>query len=196
MIDAELKNILNDLLNSFVKLLNVSLLTDEVYTQLQIGYDKGLYEAEQQFDLNFLRNEDRLQTLQKYVFDNIKGMNGDIADKLRQVVSRGVINLDPISVIQEEVKKVMDVGIDRARMIARTEMVRAQNMGHIDAARQTGLKLVKRWDAHLDARTSPVCRALDGKTVGMDEKFIYQGQEFDAPPAHPNCRSTLIFIQK
>ena len=29
----------------------------------------------------------------------------------------------------------------------------------------------------------------------LDEKFKYQGKEFDAPPAHPNCRSTLRFIQ-
>jgi SPP1 gp7 family putative phage head morphogenesis protein len=90
----------------------------------------------------------------------------------------------------------MEMTVDRARMIARTEMNRAANMGHIDGARESGLNLKKRWDAHLDNRTSPVCRALDGKTVGIDEKFVHNGEEFDAPPAHPNCRSTLIFIQE
>ena len=196
MIDSELKNILKDLVNKFIKVLNVGLLTDEVFVEIKRGYDKGLLDAEKQFNINFVRNEQRLQTLQKYVFDNIKDMNEDIAGKLRQVISRGIINLDDSKKIANDVQKVMDTSIERARMIARTEMVRAQNMGHIDAARQTGLKLMKKWDAHLDKRTSPICRALDGKEVPMDSKFVYQGQEFDAPPAHPNCRSTLLFIQK
>jgi len=196
MINSELKNILGDLVNGFVKLLDVGLLTDEVMTEIRISYDKGLFQAEKQFDLNFVRNEQRLQTVQKYVFDNIKDMNKETAGKLRQVISRGILNIDSIKDIVPEVQKVMDVSVERARMIARTEVVRAQNMGHIDAARQTGLKLVKRWDAHLDKRTSEVCKFLDGKEVGMDEKFVWKGQEFDAPPAHPNCRSTILFIQK
>ena len=74
-------------------------------------------------------------------------------------------------------------------------MSRAQNMGHIDGARQSNLKLKKRWDAHLDNRTSEVCNHLDGQTIGLDEKFKHNGQEFDIPPAHPNCRSTLIFVE-
>ena len=187
MIDAELKNILNDLVNKFAKLLNVGLLTDSVFVELKKGYDKGLNDAENQFNLNFTRNEQRVETLQKYVYDNIKGMNDDLAEKLRQVISRGILNFDSVNDIQKEVQKVMNVGVERARVIARTEMVRAQNMGHIDGARQTGLKLWKQWDAHLDARTSPVCSFLNGKKVGMNSKFVYQGQEFDSPPAHPNC---------
>jgi len=90
----------------------------------------------------------------------------------------------------------MDVGVDRARAIARTEINRAENMGHIDGARQSGLKLMKQWDAHLDKRTSQVCKDLNGKKIPMNDKFKWRGQEFDAPPAHVNCRSVLIFIQE
>jgi len=195
-LDAETKSIITDLINKFVKILNINVLSGTVFEQIKKGYDKGINEAEAQFDLNFTRDSERLQFLQKYSFDNIIGMNDDIADKLRSELQRGFMNLESTSKIQERIKKVMGVAEDRARVIARTEMNRAQNMGHLDSAKQTGLKVVKRWDAHLDKRTSEVCRYLDGKEVPLNKKFKWEGQEFDAPPAHPNCRSTLIFIQK
>ena len=128
MIDVELKSILDDLMSGFKKILDVGLLTDDVYTNLRKEYDKGLDLAETQFNMNFVRDYKRLDVLQKYTFDNIKGMNEDIAQKLKQVISRGILNLDSINTIQKGVQKVMDIGIDRARMIARTETVRALNM--------------------------------------------------------------------
>lgn len=198
MIDVELKNILNDLANRFVKMLNVGVLTDELTNQLKKSYDKGLNEAENQFNMNFVRDELRLQSLQKYTFDNIKDMNEDIANKLRQVISRGILNFDKMSVIADQVKQVMDVSVVRARMIARTESNRATNMGHIDAARQVGLPMVKQWIAYDDAKTSAVCKYLDNKTVKLDEKFTWLDSkgvihEYDTPPAHTYCRSTVAF---
>lgn len=192
----ETKGMIEDLINKFVKLLNLNELSDLVINNVRKHYDMGLEEAEVKFQMNFMESPTRLQTLEKYTFENIKGMNEDIADKLRQELQRGMMNLESTSKIQERVEKVMDVGRDRARMIARTEMNRAENMGHIDGARQSGLKLMKRWDSHLDKRTSAVCRDLDGVTIPLDAKFRWKGQEFDAPPAHPNCRSTVIFIQE
>jgi len=80
-------------------------------------------------------------------------------------------------------------------MIARTEANRALNMGHIDSARQSGLKLHKEWVAAIDDRTSAICKDLNGKRLPLSEKFMYKGQPYDAPPAHPSCRSRLIFVQ-
>ncbi len=195
-LDQETKSIITDLINKFVKMLNINSLTSTVFDELKKGYDKGILEAEDQFNLNFTRDTERLEFLQKYSFDNIVGMNNDIAEKLRGELQRAFMNLESIDKIKARVVKVMDVAEDRARAIARTEMNRAQNMGHLDSARQSGLKLVKRWDAHLDKRTSEVCSFLDGKEVPMDAKFKWKDKEFDSPPAHVNCRSTLIFIQK
>jgi len=117
-----------------------------------------------------------------------------MADKLRSELQRGLMNLESVDKLKERVQKVMDVSAERARMIARTEANRAENMGHIDGARQSDVKLMKKWDAHLDNRTSAVCNDLDGKIIPLDKKFKWNGQEFDAPPAHPNCRSTLLFV--
>lgn len=63
-----------------------------------------------------------------------------------------------------------------------------------DFARQTfydaNSELIKglRWTATLDSRTSPVCRARDGK--------IYPLTTGPRPPAHWNCRSTMTPVLK
>lgn len=44
------------------------------------------------------------------------------------------------------------------------------------------------WVSTLDHRTSDICRGLDGQTFLLDEG--------PRPPAHPNCRSTIIAVTK
>lgn len=65
-----------------------------------------------------------------------------------------------------------ELDMERWRLvrIARTEINNAANMGHEATIRQVvaefpemGLK--KQWSSHIDDRTSPVCRALDGVVV-------------------------------
>ena len=69
-------------------------------------------------------------------------------------------------------------------------------MGANLAAEDSGIKFKKKWDAQIDARTSPVCRDLNGVVVEMNEKFKWKGEEFDFPPAHVNCRSRVLYIQE
>ena len=183
------------LIEKIAKLFNISISPMLVGTSMIKFYDIGIDKAEQQFDLNFTRDGDRLKLMENYTVNNIKDMNDDMQNKIRQEVTRGVVNLESVDKVKERIMKVVDVSKERAKMIARTELNRAENVGHIDGARQSELDLKKEWDAHLDARTSPVCDYLNGQVKELDEKFKYQGKEFDAPPAHPNCRSTLRFIQ-
>jgi SPP1 gp7 family putative phage head morphogenesis protein len=186
---------LNDLIKRILDMLDLGVDPAVVKLNIKREYDQGLANAEIEFDKNFVRDDERLEFLQQYTFDNIKGMNADIAESLRKEISQSILNHEGASALKERVMKVMDVSRERARMIARTELNRANNMGHLDGAKQSGLKLVKVWDAHLDARTSPLCRALNGKKVGINEQFVYDGKEYDSPPGHPNCRSTIIFEQ-
>lgn len=186
-ISVETKNVLNDLKNEFLEILNVESLTDLIFDEINKAYNEGLEKAEKEFNINFEKNVTRLNTLQSYTVGNVKDLNEELSNKLKKVVTRAIIDNKGVNSIISDVQKVFGEGIERVRSIARTEMVRAQNVGHLDAARQSGLKLYKKWDAHLDKRTSPVCRALDGKEIPLDEKFVYKGEEFDAPPAHVNC---------
>lgn len=99
----------------------------------------------------------------------------------------------------------------QAERIARTETIKASNMGIQDAFEQSGVVTGKEWLAELDSRTSDICEWLNGKVVELDSDWFGKGDSvtflnlrgeevtFTAnyddiryPPAHPNCRSTLI----
>jgi len=83
----------------------------------------------------------------------------------------------------------------RADRIARTELNRAANSGEIEGWRQAAdhelidrQKTMKHWLSYLDNRTSDYCESHDGDSVPLDEEF---DEGFDAPPAHPHCRSSI-----
>jgi hypothetical protein len=111
----------------------------------------------------------------------------------------------------------------RAENIARTETIRAANMGTQfgwDAAADAGLLppgTQKVWIATEDSRTCPICAVLDGNTVDLGGNFdvsveatafTIEGEEIRVtatrpmkrssttrtPPAHPSCRCTLGLV--
>jgi SPP1 gp7 family putative phage head morphogenesis protein len=89
----------------------------------------------------------------------------------------------------------------RAETIARTETMRASNEGQLELWEQ-GIEDgffsaddSKRWIITDDDRLCPICEALDGQEVQLDEQFDLEGgEQVDAPPAHPNCRCTIGLV--
>jgi len=173
-----------------------------VVTEILKSYDSGVDKVGVQLNMNFTSDPNRKDLLKDYTFDLIKGLTDSTKDKLRSELQRGIMNLESITKIQKRIQKVMDVSSTRAKAIARTESVRAENMGHIDGARQSGLKLLKYVDAHLDSRTSDICRYMDihygneSQAIPMNQKFKFNGNVWDIPPFHINCRTTIVFTQK
>ncbi len=109
----------------------------------------------------------------------------------------------------------------RAETIARTETIRAANMGQQvvwDAALDGGLLepgTAKEWLATGDDKTCPICAVLDGQTVEVNgdfgvtrqaTRFTRDGAKFTVtetramrnptttrtPPAHPRCRCSIV----
>lgn len=79
--------------------------------------------------------------------------------------------------------------------IARTEYLRAHNIGRHEAAREARKvlpDLKRRWDATLDSRVCVLCEAAHGQVAELDEPFDVDGEEIMTPPAHPNCRCAEI----
>lgn len=78
----------------------------------------------------------------------------------------------------------------RARMVARTESLRAANGGTkiaLNRAKDAGVKLKKTWLASPDSCDDCLQNEDDGP-IEMDETFSTGDSE---PPAHPNCRCAL-----
>ena len=84
----------------------------------------------------------------------------------------------------------------RARMIARTEVMTAQNRGRMEAYNQAAkaglidpVKARVQWStAPIDA--CPTCVGMSGQTVMLNENF----SPVSEPPAHPNCRCTTRLL--
>lgn len=192
----DVKSRVEDLLTKYTTFFETPAFKKKIEKRVQDAVDAGIEDFEVEFGVNTNPNEIKTDFLEDYVFENIKDMNEEMINKLRQTISRAILNKSTLEQATEQVQAVFDSTKDRARMIARTEMNRAQNIGANEAAIDSGLKLKKQWDSHLDTKTSKVCTDLDGKIVGINEKFKWQGEEFDLPPAHPNCRSRVIYIQE
>lgn len=102
-----------------------------------------------------------------------------------------------------------------AQRIARTETMRAQNLGHMKGAQAHEFVVVKEWIAAKDNRTRRIERkdefdhwVLDGQQREMDEPFFQRGRtgqeataqqpgDAQAPAAFTiNCRCTVAFEPK
>ena len=138
-------------------------------------------------------------------WDGIKGVASDAQEDIRKIVLNGMNKRLGLEEVKNDIKAKMTqytggevdgvVTEGRAMTIARTETNRIQNMGKLQAYKQSGLTGVKVWDSHLDNRTSPICKRLDGQKAALSDVFIdpKTGEQFEHPPSHPNCRSVIRF---
>jgi SPP1 gp7 family putative phage head morphogenesis protein len=76
-----------------------------------------------------------------------------------------------------------------AQTIARTAISHYSSVAHDEVWKQNEDILDGvMWRSTLDTRTSEICMALDGTVYPIDEG--------ERPPAHPNCRSTMVPVTK
>jgi SPP1 gp7 family putative phage head morphogenesis protein len=85
------------------------------------------------------------------------------------------------------IAKEMDASRNRGRTLARTEVNYVCNQADLDAYKIAQIQEYE-YLATLDARTSEVCRGLDGTIHKVSHAKV--GVNF--PPMHPNCRSTTV----
>lgn len=143
----------------------------------------------------------------------------DLVDRLDEeakAVAKEVLNSSKekgytASQIETELAKVMPRA--RAAMIARNETVYAFRAAGLEnaknLAKEYGLKMDKIWHCHFDDRTCEICKAMDGRRVGLDESFpneidgtdgVQYGWKRDkwnddgeVSSAHPRCRCYIQY---
>jgi SPP1 gp7 family putative phage head morphogenesis protein len=120
-------------------------------------------------------------------------VNRELADGIKRVIMQGIIegkgtddivrDLGRVVIYKDSFKqagtKVFSKAQYRMEMIARTEVLRAHNMGRIKFHQHVGIEKLE-WMTMGDERTCPVCGPLNGKTFPIDK--------FPGQPAHPFCR--------
>jgi hypothetical protein len=160
------------------------------------------------FDIN---NPRVLKFIANYSYKFVQGINATTVAMLQAAMSTGMeegLGMDGIAGLIRGVFE--NCTKYRSLLIARTETIRASNGAAREAYEQSGVVEGMEWLVTIDDRTCPLCNAMSGKVVGLDENFFNLGEsltvgeganrvtmKFDYedvgyPPLHPNCRCTVV----
>lgn len=176
------------------------------YELKKAGYDVPTLEATGGIGASLATpfHADRLGVLYTRAFNELKGITENMNTQISRVLTEGMMNGDGPAVIARKLQAVIsgggaDLGITnslgrfipaerRARMLARTEMIRAHHMATIQEYKNWGLEGVKvqaEWSTAGDGRVCEKCSSLEGKVYDLN---VIEGMI----PAHPNCRCLAL----
>jgi len=146
-----------------------------------------------QFDIT---DPNAVAWIEEHAGETIEGINEDTRAQIRDLVEEAFTEQYDVNDLAAEIADV--IGDDaRAETIARTETMRASNQGQLEAwdqATDAGLLTgdeTKEWIVTPDDRLCPICEPLEGVTAALGDDFDADGENVDAPPAHPRCRCTI-----
>lgn len=118
-------------------------------------------------------------------------------ERIKEIIAESFTEETPLPEIQEAIQDALREeatgnGIfseARARLIARTEVMRAQTMGNWDVWIKSGVVKKIKWLTSEDERTCLICEENDGVVVEIGKPFP-SGDLY--PIAHPLCRCTIV----
>ena len=157
---------------------------------IESAYQKGLRDAESRggsaVQAGFLRpiHADRVGLAYTRAFNSMKGVTDEMDKRIASVLARGIAEGRAPAWIARQIAKVIDaIGIVRARVIARTETIRAHAEASLNSYREAGIEGVSvkaEFSTARDNRVCPICAGWEGKvfTTEKAEGLI---------PRHPNC---------
>jgi len=132
---------------------------------------------------------DRVGLLYTRTFNELKGITDAMDQQISRVLAEGMAQgLGPAKMARNVTDRVNKIGITRARIMARTEVVRAHHLATINTYREArieGVKVQAEWSTAGDNRVCPQCEGLEGRvfTLAQIEGLI---------PLHPQCRCCAI----
>ena len=147
---------------------------------------------------------DRVGILFIRTFEELKGINSQMATQISRVLSQGLIDGDDGRTLARKLRRTItgmgeDLGITdslgrfipakrKAEIMTRTEIIRAHHRGMIQEYRNWGLEGVSvqaEFRTAQDNRVCPKCDALHGNVFSLDEAE-------NLIPVHPQCRCIVL----
>lgn len=131
---------------------------------------------------------ERGQLIYTRVFNDMKNVTDTMRNQMSRVLSNGIIRGDnPKTVARDMIGRVDSIGITRAKLIARTEIVESHNQASIIEgsliAKETGIKEQYLWIGSDDGRERPSHIARNNNIYTHDEVQNLIGE--------PNCRCSV-----
>ena len=137
----------------------------------------------------------------RLVKEDVKALKKSIQSELSAGIVAGKTWKEVAYQVAQGMNSPFKKAMNDAMRIARTEGHRVNQQGFLDAcyeAKDKGADIVKQWDSTLDGFTRPWHREADGQIRELNEKFIVDGEEMDAPSIGGsarnvcNCRCQLL----
>lgn len=122
---------------------------------------------------------------------------------LKQELTQGLILGESYQKMAKRLQDTFEGDAAKALRVVQTESHRVKNAGRYDSmqvAQAKGINLKKRWVSTLDKKTRRTHQHLDGKEIGLEEKFKSNGAEtlypgsFGVAKEDINCRCSYISV--
>lgn len=138
------------------------------------------------FDDNTRNIEEFIATRSQFFAEKV---NNTTSEDLIKTLQEGLDNSESMEDIIGRVKSVYTFANDvRAKVIARTEISASANFGKVELYKQAGIEKMEWYN--LDPE-SEECKMNAGLVRNIGEEFPSGDTE---PPAHPNCKSTIVAV--
>lgn len=131
---------------------------------------------------------EKVQLLASRSFTDLVNVTEDMATKMSRILVTGLTTGSNPRDIADEMDDVLDIGLHRADVIARTEIIRAHAEGQLDAFDRLGVSEIGvevEWSTAGDERVCPECEDMEGKIFSVDDAH-------GMIPLHPQCRCAFI----
>jgi hypothetical protein len=152
--------------------------------------------------LNKTEDVDYKKLAQTKMVKKIVSVSPSDALRIRDAIVNGEAKRKSAGQILQEIADIGGYDDEQARLVMYMEQRNLMENAKHENAKNKGMKF-KKWVAHHDKATSALCKALDGKIVGIDEDFEVDYKEGgvarhwkgQVAPAHVNCRSNIEYME-
>lgn len=133
----------------------------------------------------------RAELIFQRVFESLEGITEVMSKQMSYILSESIAMgkgaKETATMLADRVDK---IGITRAKLLARTEIVETHNVAAINEGliveEQTGVVMMMKWTASIDGRERPSHRARNGK--------LYTKEEVRPLLGEPNCRCSISAV--
>jgi SPP1 gp7 family putative phage head morphogenesis protein len=130
----------------------------------------------------------KIKLLATRAYEQLKGINGTMAAEMNRILASGIAEGRNIDSIAREMHERIGINLERAKKIARTEIIYAHAEGQLDSFEKLGIDqigVLAEWSTAGDGAVCPKCHSLEGATFTVAEAR-------GLIPLHPNCRCAWI----
>lgn len=139
---------------------------------------------------------DRIGLLYTRTFTGLKGITDEMSKQIAEVLSEGMAFGDsPYNIAKNIVNRVDKIGITRAKILARTEVIRAHHQAMVNEFKNWGIigvRVLAEWRTAGDGRVCDICKRIARKDNGYGSGVYLLDQVEGMIPVHPQCRCIII----